>query len=392
MSLFIKDRLRTLVDSNVFLWGQKRKLQKWRAEQRDAKLGKPLWMLAPQDIQIDTHNFCSSTHYMDDHGDLIKAYEGCAFCNVKDGGAFKIPRGRMDDDLLFYIIDYWGGKKHLGVENICPYVNGDVIIDNRTPEIWDASERNGLNNVLDTSGNVYDNREWLIHPNLKYLRFSMSAITPDTYEKVQGCPKFDETMNTIDYVLENKYPSQTVEMHFMVCKYNEHEIEEYVEYFNKEKGLKVKLFPLHEMPTIQLNSEANLPTNPEWINRGDTLQAWEATRPVFIYPNGFRERQVMSKSKTCQGMAYAVQWDGLILHCTDAPPEYNYGTVKADGTGVDMLEAWHMRNRGRINNPSCIMCNAKRPDWWKTLQKYDLATDEEIRQIPILREEILSTS
>jgi len=377
MGLTLKARAKTFINNNETLWKIKRGLYSKLYDYRDWRRGVPNWVTCPQDIQIDTNNYCSSTHEPDEQGNLIHKYAGCVFCNVKAGGSFNIPRGRMEDDLLFYIIDYWGKYKHRGVENICPYVNGDLIIDDRALEIYDASEKAGLNVVLDTSGNVYKNRDYLIHPNLKYIRFSLSAITPETYEKVQGCPKFDEVMKTFHYVAENKHPTQTIELHFMVNKYNEHEIDDYIKYF---KGYKIKIFPLHKMPDIQLNSTASLPSE-KWRNVSGTLKEWMNSRPIFIYPNGYRERQVMRANRTCQGMSMAVNWDGKILHCTDAPPKYNYGYVKADGSGVDMLEAWHQRNRNRITNPACIACNAKRPDWYKVLQRYDLATPEEIEAL-----------
>lgn len=344
------------------------------------RIDTPRWVRCPQDIQIDTHNYCSSTHDYDEKGELIHKYPGCAFCNVKAGGAFGIPRGRMSTELLEYIINYWGEKRSLGCEYICPYVNGDPIIDNRLSWICDLSRDNGLKVVVDTSGNVYRNRRMLVHPYLTLLRFSISAATPETYERVQGCPKFKETVNTIKWVAENKCSTQQIELHYMVCKYNEHEIDQFIDTW---RGFKIKIFPLHEMEGIQLASTACLPKTAEWINRGDTLEQWRQTRPLFLYPNGKAERRVMSRDKTCQGMAYAVQWDGLVLHCTDAPPDYkdspfHLGYVKADGSGVDMLESWHKRNRQRINHPACRVCNAKRPDYYQVLREYDLATDTEI--------------
>jgi len=175
----------------------------------------------------------------------------------------------------------------------------------------------------------------------------------------------------------------------MVNKYNEHQVNDYIAYFNGKLGLKVKIFPLHEMPNIQLNSEMALPSE-KWRNRGSSLEEWIATRPLFVYPNGHIERQVMRENRTCQGMAYAVQWDGLILHCTDAPPDYPtyedgrenpfyLGYVYPDGSGMDMLKAWHKRNRQRIMHPGCRACNAKRPDWYRILLRYNLAKPSEVQ-------------
>jgi MoaA/NifB/PqqE/SkfB family radical SAM enzyme len=367
--MYLKETLRDLVNRNPLLWDIKHRVYNPLTHWIDRAGGEPRWVRCPQDIQIDTHNYCSCTHEPDENGNLIHKYAGCCFCNVKAGGAYKIPRGRMPDDMLRYIIDYWADRRNLGVEYICPYMNGDPIIDDRLPWINEYSQRRGLKVAVDTSGNVYENRKWLVHPNLTLLRFSISAATSETYEKVQGCPKFKEALDTFRWVAEHKYSSQQLELHFMVCKYNEHEIEDYIRLF---KGYKIKLFPLHEMEGIQHASTASLPENPEWINVQDSLEAWKATRPIFIYPNGRRERRVMSKDRTCQGMAYAVQWDGLILHCTDAPPKYNYGHVYE----TDMLEAWHMRNRARLTNPACRACNAKRPDWEEVIRRYVLKEEK----------------
>ena len=180
---------------------------------------------------------------------------------------------------------------------------------------------------------------------------------------------FEDAINTFKYVAKNRYPSQQLELHYMVTKNNEHEVKNYIKYFS---GFKIKIFPLHRMPGIQLDSEKALGTDKTWLQDTSSLEAWMATRPLFIYPNGYMERRVMPKYKTCQGMAYAVMWDGTILHCTDAPIEYNYGKIPE----VDMLEAWHKRNRARLTNPACQACNARRPDWEEVLHKYGLDQEE----------------
>lgn len=342
--MYLKERIRAVVNHNATLWTLKRRVyDRLRNAPENVK---PTWVDCPQDVQIDTLNYCSSK---------------CEFCNVKEGGAFDIPRGRMSNEMLKYIIDYWANYPPM--KYICPYVNGDPILEDRLKWICDYSKSKGKKVVVDTSGNVYKNRDYLLHPNLTLLRFSLSAITRETYNKVQGVDRFGEALNTFHYVTENAYPSQQIELHFMVTKNNEHEIDEWIKYF---KGYKRKIFPLHNMPDIQLDSEKALPSNSKWIQDTSTLERWKATRPLFIYPNERSERQVMPKYKTCQGMAYAVMWDGTILHCTDAPPKYNYGKIPE----VDMLEAWTLRNRARLENPACIACNARRPDWEEVLRKY----------------------
>jgi len=346
MKMYLKEYLRSIANNNRVLWRLKKDLYESYYDWREWR--KPRWVECPQDVQIDTLNYCSSA---------------CEFCNVKAGGTYGIPRGRMEDWMLKYIIDYWA--QYPQMENICPYVNGEPLLDERLPWICDYSMKKGMKVVVDTNGNVYENRDYLLHPNLTLLRFSLCAITRETYEKVHGVDKFEDAINTFKHVAKKRYRSQQLELHFMVTKNNEHEIKDYIKYF---RGFKIKIFPLHRMTGIQLDSEKALGTNETWIQDTSSLEAWKSTRPLFIYPNGLMERRVMRKSRTCQGMAYAVMWDGTILHCTDAPIEYNYGKIPEK----DMMEAWHERNRARIKNPACIACNAKRPDWKEVLHKYVL--------------------
>jgi len=349
---YLKEKLRGVVNNNSTLWRLKRSIYDRIRNAPESRA--PSWVECPQDVQIDTLNYCNLS---------------CKFCNVKAGGAYDIPRGRMSDEMLKYIIDYWA--EYPQMKHICPYVNGEPLLDDRLPWICEYSQKKGMKVIVDTNGTLYEHRDYLVHPNMTLVRFSLSAITRETYEEVHGADKFYEALNTFHYVAKKAYPSQQIELHFMVCKDNEHEVDDWIKYF---EGFKRKIFPLHRMPDIQLASEDALGEDSTWIQDVSSQEAWEATRPLFIYPNGQRERQIMPKYKTCQGMAYAVMWDGTILQCTDSPPSYNYGKVPE----VDMLEAWHKRNRDRINSPACRACNAKRPDWFKTLRKLDLATNEEV--------------
>lgn len=310
----------------------------------------PTWVRAPESLQIDTLNYCSCA---------------CEYCNVRQGGSFDIPRGRMETDMIKYIIQYWGRFKEMKI--IAPFVNGEPMLDDRLPMICGYTrQHSNAYNLIDTNGTPYANRRFLIDNNLRVVRFTISANTPETYEIVHGRNLFRKAIKTFEWFRDHRLPNQNIVVHFIVTKNNEHEIDEWIQRF---EGFLRKVFPLHRMPGIQLDSEQSLGSKREWIQSPeDSLEQWKKTRPLFIYPDGRRERHVIPKYQTCQGMSFAVMWDGTILHCTDAPPRYNYGHVYE----VDMLEAWHERNRARINNPACIACNAKRPDWDEVLRRYVL--------------------
>lgn len=307
----------------------------------------PTWVRIPESLQIDTTNYC-----------VLK----CEYCNVKEGGAFGIPRGVMPTRMVEYIIRYWGRFPEMKV--IAPFVNGEPLLDKRMRYFFDYTELHShAYNLLDTSGAVYKNRETLIHPNLKVVRFSISANSRETYRKVHGADLFDEALKTFWWLTDNKLPSQELQLHFMVTKHNEHEIDGWIERFD---GYMRKIFPLHRMEGLQDDSEQSLGINKNFVIDSSSIKAWKQTRPLVVYPSGITERAPLPSYMTCQGMSFCVMWDGTLLHCSDAPPIYNYGNVR----DTDMLEAWHRRNRARLTNPACIACNAKRPDWKKVIEKY----------------------
>lgn len=265
-------------------------------------------------------------------------------------------------EMIKYIIRYWGRFKEM--ELIAPFMNGDPLLDDRMLDIFDYTKLHShAYNVIDTNGINYDNRNLMIHPNLKIVRFTVSAASRETYKKVHGVDQYDSVFKTLRWMEDNKLPETTMQFHFIVTKNNEHEIGDWIELF---EGYKRKIFPLHRMEGIQEDSEEALGVSPEWVIDTSTPERWAATRPLFIDPNGRRYRDIIPKDRICQGMSFAVQWDGKIVHCTDAPTTYNYGHVYE----VDMLYAWRLRNRARISNPACIACNSKRPDWGEITRKW----------------------
>jgi len=264
--------------------------------------------------------------------------------------------------MVKYIIDYWSHYPEM--QWYAFFLDGEPLLDHRLPMFCDYATQHTKGKLLiDTNATNYAARERLIHPNLRQVRISLSAATRETYHKVHGADLYNKAVRTAKWFQENKHPTQKLSFHYMITKYNEHEINDFLEQWN---GTLVKLFPLHQMPGIQENSENALTENPEWINTTENMKAWKQTRPIYVYPDGTRERRVMRSYMSCQGMSFCVQWNGLIRHCSDAPPEYNYGHIYDQ----DMLEAWHKRNRARATNPACTACNAKRPDWLRILRRY----------------------
>lgn len=294
----------------------------------------PIWVKYPETIQFDTHNFC----------DL-----DCQYCNPQH--SFNLPKGEMPISLIEIILEYFSGKRLLF--SIAPFMNGEPMLDARLPQICSMADFYCHTQCLiDTNGTIYANKENLVHPNLKLVRFTISAITPETYEKVHGKPFFNRAMATLDWFLHNKLPSQQAWLHFICCKDNEHEVEKWSYHF---RGIGQTIFPVHRSPDLQKDSE---------IAKGSQIK-----EPYFVDPKGNKRRlhDPKNKLKPCPNFdILAISWDGRILQCCDYPYEYNYGKVGE----TDILEAWQERNRNKMDNACCNSCSLKFPEWKAILDRW----------------------
>jgi len=316
----------------------------------------PVWVKHPTNVQIDTHNYCN----------LWMQGKGCIHCNVKPGGGWNLPRGWMPTEMIEYIIRYWG--KH-GCKSVAPYINGEPLLDDRLPWICDISRKNGMHVLLDSNVTLYDQRRMLVHSNMKQVRCSFSAITPETYEIVHGADLYQEALATIEWFLKNRRPSQYPMLYFITDKYNQHELLPYIKKWMGRAHL--TLFPLHEVEDIQTESEK---TRPEDLSYWDKLTLkivgeipYQKSRPIDLFVDGRAEVRYFGPSNTCQGThSFSVAWTGQLLHCTDIPYSFNYGHIY----DRDMLEVWHERNIAKIGHPACSVCNVRHPKHDEILRKY----------------------
>ena len=255
----------------------------------------------------------------------------------------------MPTETIEYILKYFGNRL---LFSIAPFLNGEPMLDDRLPSICSMAEKyNKTQCIIDTNGTICEKRENLLHRNLRLVRFTISAISPETYEKVHGKPYFDRATSTLQWFLKNKLPTQSAWLHFIACKYNEHEIEEWSRHY---RGIGQTIFPLHRSD-VQKNSE---------MVKGDRVK-----EPYFVFPNGsirklYDKQTVM---KPCPNFdILAVSWDGRILQCCDFPYDYNYGRVRE----VDLDWAWHERNRNKMDNACCSNCSIRYPNWKAIIDKW----------------------
>ena len=316
----------------------------------------PVWVDHPVNVQLEIHNYCN----------LWQCGKGCVHCNVKPSGGWNLPRGYMSDETIRYVVEYWG--KH-GALTVAPYINGEYLLDSRCQWISTLCRENGLGVVIDTNGSLYDKRESLVHPNNKQVRFSYSAVTPETYMQVHGADLYREATATIEWFLKNRESTQYPMLYFITDRYNIGEIDEYLKRWIGRSH--IVFFPLHEVDGIQTESEKTKVTAQDyWSQVTYKLTGKypkQPYRPVDVYPDGTRRIRYFPRWIACQGStSFSVNWQGLILHCTDIPYSFNYGSVFEN----DMLDVWRKRNRAKLNHSACSVCNVRSPSHDKILQRY----------------------
>ena len=298
------------------------------------KIGKPIWTEYPDNIMLDLTNRCCND---------------CVFCNVQH--SFNLPHGDMPLPIAEQVLRHYGKKLFW---SIAPFVNGEsMLVPDTLQKVCSLSESVcNTQCVIDTTGAVYKNRQALIHRNLKLVRFTISAVTPETYLKTHGRPNFEEAMKTFDFYIKNKLPTQNAWVHFIACKENEHELEQWIEKF---KGYGRTVYPMHRGTGIQLNSEIALGSKVE--------------KPFHVFPDGKRVpvHDLMKNTKPCPCYdILGISWQGEILECVDFPYKYNYGKVGE----VDLDKAWKERLKNKMDNECCNSCNLRFSNYKEILNKW----------------------
>ena len=291
-----------------------------------AVLHKPIWVNQPEHLQFDTQNTCNLN---------------CEYCNVKINGCYKLPRGVMPTETYEAVLRYYG--HNLGLWCVAPFMNGEPLLDPRLPSLVSkAKEITGAPCAIDTNGTVTRNRQFLLHPNLTNVRFTISAATPETYLKVHGKDLFNEAVNNFRWFNKNKHPNQTAWLHFITTENNVHETEAWLNLF---QGCNRTVFPVHTSP-LQKNSIKS------------KSHDWQP-RPYAVLSDGtktFLKPEPSNSLYPCPCWAImGISWRGEILQCVDYPYKYNYGKVGE----VDLTRAWRERNKVGFDNDCCRDCSLK---------------------------------
>jgi len=286
------------------------------------KLGAPTWRIYPRTIQFDTMNTCNLD---------------CAYCNVKEGGAYKQPRGEMTPETFHKTLERLHPYRRL-VEWIAPFMNGEPLLDKRFTYWCNQLQKHPYRGVVDSNGTLPDKAWKLLHPFLHVIRISLSAHTPELYKEIHGADKFDDVLHTLTILKENVEPHQTLFINHMVCKQNEDNLDEFIKKF---RNYTIQVFPLHSSP-LQQNSINNLSTLNE---------------PYRVIDGKVWQRMWANLRKPCQCWdMLGIGLNGELMHCVDYPAEYNYGNIHS----TKIIDAWRQRNVQGPYHPLCLSCSLNR--------------------------------
>ncbi|MCR9140716.1 MAG: radical SAM protein [bacterium] len=101
-----------------------------------------------------------------------------------------------------------------------------------------AADHGFLDIMVNTNGSIMTERlaEQIIKSGLTRIRFSLDAITEETYSKIRLGGVFEKTMRNIDLFLRKREELGSelpkVGVNFVRMKQNEHEVDDFVKYWN----------------------------------------------------------------------------------------------------------------------------------------------------------------
>lgn len=174
-------------------------------------------IIIPSLVQWDISNRCN----MD-----------CNFCFYK---IFSLsdwdPNAIMPTDICFKVIEE---LKAMGVEALEMTGGGSVETHPDYKKILREAKRYFQMSLV-TNGTLLDDEALEIIKDFEWVRFSIDAVTSETFRKVKGVDLFDKAIDNLEKLLEIKDPKNIIGYSFVVCRENYSEIYEAAK-FAKEIG------------------------------------------------------------------------------------------------------------------------------------------------------------
>ena len=189
-------------------------------------------MVAPKDIQVDLEAYCPHS---------------CEFCSYRNvnwqnyGMEFEEPEKRVPEatGLPQHIAMRLPREMHeAGIPSIELTGGGEPMVYPHIKEFLEELGKYPIELAIVTNGSALNEQIQARLRNLKWIRFSVDAITPETHSKVHRVPPsvFGVVLKHIKEIVYKGFDDCKVGISFVITKHNYHEIEESA-HFYKDLGV-----------------------------------------------------------------------------------------------------------------------------------------------------------
>lgn len=179
-------------------------------------------MIAPKDIQVDLEAYCPHS---------------CEFCSYRNvnwqdyGMHFEEPEKRIAEqtgiprDIAMRLPQQ---LYEAGIPSIELTGGGEPMVYPYIGEFLDELSQYPIELAIVTNGGSLNEKLQNRLENLKWVRFSVDAITPSTHSKVHRVPEsvFNVVIKNIKQVVERKFEDCKIGVSFVITMHNYQEIEE----------------------------------------------------------------------------------------------------------------------------------------------------------------------
>jgi len=293
---------------------------------------RPLWTVQPCSLQLDTTN--------------KKCTLNCVYCNPQ-ASFIKYGIGELPLSTIESVADELCRNK-IQINDVYPFMNSDPLLEIRLPAIVNLLKKKLQCLILvSTNGVLYSRRHLLRNRDINDVCFSISAADESTYNYVHGKPLFQNVLKTIDWITQNKFWNQRIQLRYILFKENVDNLGKWQKLF---KGYIQEVRPLHWGET-----------------REQSDQLRDSEHPLLKHYRELQLRKFKRLRAPCNCFHnLAISFDGKFMQCSDLPYEYNWGHIEE----IDLMETWRKRLDLGLNHEACRSCNQMNPDWKQLFEKY----------------------
>ncbi|MGA8496787.1 MAG: radical SAM protein [Xanthobacteraceae bacterium] len=205
---------------------------------------------SPAEVVCSTRFFQYQT--LGDLSDVTIDLEVTSVCNASCGFC---PRHEMPDkktfismDLVAKIANEIRGESRPRQVVLCGV--GESMLHPHLNEIVRTLSEAGASVAMTTNGERLTPQRFreLVALGLQSVNFSLNAATPETHRKVMVLKSYRRIVDQVEEILAlrcESYPKVRAHVSFVVCDLNEHEVQEFVEYWRLRQPSQIWLHPVN---------------------------------------------------------------------------------------------------------------------------------------------------